>query len=71
MIKKPAKIKEHMEIVLTKEEDTIDAIPLATKPPTIVTRRFIKKKGKLLLITELIEVKDVLNLQSYAQKDFG
>ncbi|GJR76365.1 hypothetical protein Tco_0088730 [Tanacetum coccineum] len=31
-----AKIKELMEIVLNEEEVVIDAIPLATKPPTIV-----------------------------------
>ncbi|GKE43410.1 hypothetical protein Tco_1470694, partial [Tanacetum coccineum] len=31
-----AKIKELIEIILDKEEVAIDAIPLATKPPTIV-----------------------------------
>ncbi|GJS57978.1 hypothetical protein Tco_0652762 [Tanacetum coccineum] len=31
-----AKIKELMKIIPDKEEVAIDAIPLATKPPTIV-----------------------------------
>ncbi|GKB60381.1 hypothetical protein Tco_0916567 [Tanacetum coccineum] len=33
---KAAKIKELMEIVPDEEEVAIDAIPLVTKPPTIV-----------------------------------
>ncbi|GKB54313.1 hypothetical protein Tco_0905066, partial [Tanacetum coccineum] len=40
-----SKIKELMEIVPDEEEVTIDAIPLATKPPTIVDWK-IYKKGK-------------------------
>ncbi|GJZ21852.1 hypothetical protein Tco_0558891 [Tanacetum coccineum] len=31
-----AKMKRHMEIVLNEEEVAVDAIPLATKPPTIM-----------------------------------
>ncbi|GKA77371.1 hypothetical protein Tco_0783832 [Tanacetum coccineum] len=40
-----AKIKELMKIVLVEEEVTINAIPLATKPPTIVDWK-IHKEGK-------------------------
>ncbi|GJS86092.1 hypothetical protein Tco_0752633 [Tanacetum coccineum] len=40
-----AKIKKLMEIVPDKEEAAIDAIPLATKPPTIVDWK-IHKEGK-------------------------
>ncbi|GJV83936.1 putative ribonuclease H-like domain-containing protein [Tanacetum coccineum] len=40
-----AKIKELMEIILDEEEVAIDAIPLATKPPTIVNWK-IHKEGK-------------------------
>ncbi|GJT82510.1 hypothetical protein Tco_1056852 [Tanacetum coccineum] len=40
-----AKIKELMEIVPDEEEVAIDAIPLATKPPTIVDWK-IHKEGK-------------------------
>ncbi|GKD03364.1 hypothetical protein Tco_1178338 [Tanacetum coccineum] len=40
-----SKIKELMEIVPDKEEVEIDAIPLATKPPTIVDWK-IHKEGK-------------------------
>ncbi|GKB80585.1 hypothetical protein Tco_0947480 [Tanacetum coccineum] len=40
-----AKIKELMKIIPDEEEVTIDAIPLATKPPTIVDWK-IHKKGK-------------------------
>ncbi|GJZ47568.1 hypothetical protein Tco_0601400 [Tanacetum coccineum] len=40
-----AKIKELMEIVPNEEEIAIDAIPLATKPPTIIDWK-IYKEGK-------------------------
>ncbi|GKB93229.1 hypothetical protein Tco_0979366 [Tanacetum coccineum] len=40
-----AKIKELMEIVPNEEEVAIDAIPLATKPPTIIDWK-IHKEGK-------------------------
>ncbi|GJS57455.1 hypothetical protein Tco_0652239 [Tanacetum coccineum] len=40
-----AKIKKLMKIVSDEEEVTIDAIPLATKPPTIVDWK-IHKEGK-------------------------
>ncbi|GJZ67007.1 hypothetical protein Tco_0630247 [Tanacetum coccineum] len=40
-----AKIKELMEIIPDEEEVAIDAIPLATKPPTIVDWK-IHKEGK-------------------------
>ncbi|GKD43001.1 hypothetical protein Tco_1267646, partial [Tanacetum coccineum] len=39
------KIKELIEIVLVKEEVAIDAIPLATKPPSIINWK-IHKEGK-------------------------
>ncbi|GJY36021.1 hypothetical protein Tco_0421399 [Tanacetum coccineum] len=41
-----AKIKELMEIVPDKEEVAIDAIPLATKPPTIVNWKIHKEGTK-------------------------
>ncbi|GJZ22003.1 hypothetical protein Tco_0559042 [Tanacetum coccineum] len=42
---KATKIKELMEIVPDEEEVAIDAIPLATKPPTIIDWK-IHKEGK-------------------------
>ncbi|GJT96145.1 hypothetical protein Tco_1091663 [Tanacetum coccineum] len=42
---KAAKIKELMKIISDEEEVAIDAIPLATKPPTIVDWK-IHKEGK-------------------------
>ncbi|GKA20083.1 hypothetical protein Tco_0700072 [Tanacetum coccineum] len=44
-VQEAAKIKEFMEIVPDEEEVAIDAIPLATKPPTIVDSK-IHKEGK-------------------------
>ncbi|GKA25291.1 hypothetical protein Tco_0711400 [Tanacetum coccineum] len=41
-----AKMKEHMEIVLNEEEIAIDAIPLATKPPSIVNWKIHKEEKK-------------------------
>ncbi|GJW22325.1 hypothetical protein Tco_0032947 [Tanacetum coccineum] len=41
-----AKMKKHMEIVLDEEEIADDAIPLATKPPTIIDYKIIKE-GKI------------------------
>ncbi|GJU59475.1 hypothetical protein Tco_1237241 [Tanacetum coccineum] len=41
-----AKMKELMKIIPDKEEVAIDAIPLATKPPTIVNYKIIKE-GKI------------------------
>ncbi|GJZ07406.1 hypothetical protein Tco_0541199, partial [Tanacetum coccineum] len=41
-----AKMKELLDIVLDEEEVAIDAIPLATKPPTIVDYKIIKE-GKI------------------------
>ncbi|GJU44309.1 hypothetical protein Tco_1201575 [Tanacetum coccineum] len=41
-----AKMKELMEIILDEEEVAIDAIPLATKPPTIVDYKILKE-GKI------------------------
>ncbi|GJS79453.1 hypothetical protein Tco_0729334 [Tanacetum coccineum] len=40
---KSAKIKELMKIILDEEEVAIDAIPLATKPPTIVDWKIHKE----------------------------
>ncbi|GKB91321.1 hypothetical protein Tco_0963593 [Tanacetum coccineum] len=45
-----AKIKELMEIVHDKDEVEIDAIPLATKPPTIGRFRNSMEIGKSLSI---------------------
>ncbi|GJS37365.1 hypothetical protein Tco_0535747 [Tanacetum coccineum] len=39
-------MKKHMEIVQDKEEITIDAIPLATKPPMIIEYKIIKEGQK-------------------------
>ncbi|GJR35839.1 hypothetical protein Tco_1211523 [Tanacetum coccineum] len=44
--KKEAEMKKHMEIVPDEEEIAVDAIPLATKPPTIVDYKIIKE-GKI------------------------
>ncbi|GJZ16023.1 hypothetical protein Tco_0551700, partial [Tanacetum coccineum] len=41
-----AKIKELMKIVSDKEEVAIDAIPLATKPPSIVDWKINKEEKK-------------------------
>ncbi|GJU76692.1 hypothetical protein Tco_1273762 [Tanacetum coccineum] len=41
-----AEMKKHIEIVINKEEITVDAIPLATKPPIIVDWKIIKE-GKM------------------------
>ncbi|GKC80486.1 hypothetical protein Tco_1131260 [Tanacetum coccineum] len=41
-----AEMKKHMEIVVDEEEITVDAIPLATKPPIIVYWKIIKE-GKM------------------------
>ncbi|GJU07143.1 putative ribonuclease H-like domain-containing protein [Tanacetum coccineum] len=41
-----AEMKKHMEIVQDKEEITIDAIPLATKPPMIVEYKIVKEGQK-------------------------
>ncbi|GKE57217.1 hypothetical protein Tco_1496402 [Tanacetum coccineum] len=51
-----AKIKELIEIDPDEEEVAIDAIPLATKPPTM-TGRFIKKEIKTITrSSEMMEV---------------
>ncbi|GKC88906.1 hypothetical protein Tco_1149555, partial [Tanacetum coccineum] len=51
-----AKIKELMKIILDEEEVAIDAIPLATKPPTIVDWKIHKKERKTITrSSELIE----------------
>ncbi|GKA57869.1 hypothetical protein Tco_0757057 [Tanacetum coccineum] len=47
-----AKIKELMKIVSDEEEVAIDAIPLATKPPTIVDWK-IHKEGKKTITRSL------------------
>ncbi|GJT28257.1 hypothetical protein Tco_0908532 [Tanacetum coccineum] len=39
-------MKKHMEIVQDEEEITIDAIPLATKPPMIVEYKIVKEGQK-------------------------
>ncbi|GJR16243.1 hypothetical protein Tco_0798895 [Tanacetum coccineum] len=41
-----AKMKKHMEVVQDVEEITIDAIPLATKPPIIVEHKIVKEGQK-------------------------
>ncbi|GJU43095.1 hypothetical protein Tco_1200361 [Tanacetum coccineum] len=41
-----AKMKELMEIVPDEEEVSVDAIPLATKPPSIVDWKIVKE-GKI------------------------
>ncbi|GJV10743.1 hypothetical protein Tco_1352284 [Tanacetum coccineum] len=41
-----AEMKKHVEIVVDVEEITVDAIPLATKPPIIVDWKIIKE-GKM------------------------
>ncbi|GJW60596.1 hypothetical protein Tco_0109931 [Tanacetum coccineum] len=41
-----AKMKELMKIVLDKEEVAVDAIPLATKPPSIIDWKILKE-GKI------------------------
>ncbi|GJZ10679.1 hypothetical protein Tco_0545438 [Tanacetum coccineum] len=41
-----AEMKKHMEVVQDDEEITIDAIPLATKPPIIVEYKIVKKGQK-------------------------
>ncbi|GJT15431.1 hypothetical protein Tco_0874137 [Tanacetum coccineum] len=41
-----AEMKKHMEIVLDEEEVSVDAIPLATKPPVIVEYKIVKE-GKM------------------------
>ncbi|GJR17909.1 hypothetical protein Tco_1307713 [Tanacetum coccineum] len=38
-----AEMKKHMENVVNEEEITVDAIPLATKPPIIVVWKIIKE----------------------------
>ncbi|GJW67807.1 hypothetical protein Tco_0122231 [Tanacetum coccineum] len=43
---KAAKIKELITIVLDEEEVAVDAIPLATKPPSIVDWKIVKE-GKI------------------------
>ncbi|GJY26745.1 hypothetical protein Tco_0401471 [Tanacetum coccineum] len=44
--KEEAEMKKHMEIVFDDEELVFDAIPLTTKPPTIVDYKIIKE-GKM------------------------
>ncbi|GJV08052.1 hypothetical protein Tco_1345708 [Tanacetum coccineum] len=41
-----AETKKHMEIVQDKEEITIDAIPLATKPAMIIEYKIVKEGHK-------------------------
>ncbi|GKB05881.1 hypothetical protein Tco_0834076 [Tanacetum coccineum] len=38
-----AEMKKHMEVVQDDEEIAIDAIPLATKPPTIIEYKIVKE----------------------------
>ncbi|GKF42686.1 hypothetical protein Tco_0126028 [Tanacetum coccineum] len=49
-----AKMKMHMEEVQDDEEITIDAIPIATKPPIIVKYKIVKEglKGFYNLIRD-------------------
>ncbi|GJX13994.1 hypothetical protein Tco_0205752 [Tanacetum coccineum] len=54
------KIKELMKIILDEEEVSIDAIPLATKPPTIVDWKDSYKKDRktITISSELKNIKD-------------
>ncbi|GJY51589.1 hypothetical protein Tco_0442436 [Tanacetum coccineum] len=44
--KEPAKLQSMMEVIPDEEEVAVDAIPLATKPPSIVDWKIIKE-GKI------------------------
>ncbi|GKA29029.1 hypothetical protein Tco_0715274, partial [Tanacetum coccineum] len=46
VVKEEEEMKKHMEIVQDEEEIAIDAIPLATKPPTIVEYKIVKEGQK-------------------------
>ncbi|GKD24485.1 hypothetical protein Tco_1230699 [Tanacetum coccineum] len=44
--KETAKLQSMMEVIPNKEEVAVDAIPLATKPPSIIDWKIIKE-GKI------------------------
>ncbi|GKC11145.1 hypothetical protein Tco_1007927 [Tanacetum coccineum] len=54
-------MKKHMEIVQDEEEITIDAIPLATKPPMIVEYKIGIDREDLETIWKLVKEKHGIN----------
>ncbi|GJS58366.1 hypothetical protein Tco_0653150 [Tanacetum coccineum] len=66
--KETAKLKSQMEVIIDEEKVAVDAIPLATKPPSIVDWKIHKegKKSYYQIIRADGSSKMYLSIQSYA-----